>query len=157
MRLIDFNNEYVSLITNNNLIYEGIAYYTDADTADEFEDTLTIRTVNNDIYEFLESEIKSVKKMKMINVYQSELNKAIPLEYIGKVKYIGESFGVDSLTNGNIYNIVYDENRTIKVVDDSGEDYLYDLKNPRPLDNSSIGGKFEIVEDTNNILSMIIK
>lgn len=95
--------------------------------------------------------------MKSIDVYQSETDKYISLEYIGKVKYIGESFGVDSLTNGGIYNIVYDKNRTIKVVDDSGEDYFYDLKNPRPLDNSSIGGKFEIVEDINNVLSMIIK
>lgn len=94
--------------------------------------------------------------MKMIKVYQGELDKYILLEYIGKVKYIGESFGVDSLTNGKIYNLVYDENRDIKVIDDSGEDYLYDLKNPRPLDNSSIGGKFEIVDDERNILVNLI-
>lgn len=58
--------------------------------------------------------------MNTIEVYQSELNKKIPLEYIGKVKYIGETFGVDSLTNGEIYNVVYDKNNTIKIVDDSG-------------------------------------
>ena len=38
--------------------------------------------------------------MKTIDVYQCELDKTIPLEYVGRVKYIGESFGVDSLTNG---------------------------------------------------------
>jgi len=60
--------------------------------------------------------------MKTIKVYQSEYNKKIPLEYIGRVKYVGETFGVDSLTNDKIYNVVYDENKTIKIVDDSNED-----------------------------------
>lgn len=95
--------------------------------------------------------------MNTIEVYQSELNKKIPLEYIGKVKYIGETFGVDSLTNGEIYNVVYDKNNTIKIVDDSGEDYFYDLINPKPFDNSSKGGKFYIVDDEKGILSNIIK
>lgn len=74
--------------------------------------------------------------MKTINVYQCVLDKEIPLEYIGKVKYIGESFGIEILTNGGIYDVVYDETKTIKVVDDSKEDYIYDLVNPRPLDSS---------------------
>ena len=51
-----------------------------------------------------------------------------------KLKYIGESFGVDSLTNGKIY-------------DASGEDYLYPKINPAPLDGSSVGGRWEIVEE----------
>lgn len=85
--------------------------------------------------------------MKTINVYQSELSKEIPLEYVGKVEYTGESFGVDSLTNNTIYNVVRDETDTIKVVDDSEEDYIYDLVNPKPLDGSSNGGKFIIVDD----------
>lgn len=29
-----------------------------------------------------------------IDVFQSELNRNIKLEYIGKLKYVGESFGV---------------------------------------------------------------
>ncbi|WP_338817586.1 hypothetical protein WFJ11_02235 [Parvimonas micra] len=95
--------------------------------------------------------------MKTIKVYQSEYNKKIPLEYIGRVKYVGETFGVDSLTNDKIYNVVYDENKTIKIVDDSNEDYYYDLINPRPLDGSSYGGKFYIIEDLNGILSKIIE
>lgn len=90
--------------------------------------------------------------MQTINVFQCELNKAIPLEYIGSVKYIGESFGVDSLTNDREYNIVKDKNGDLKVVDDSGEDYLYDLINPRPIDNSSPGGKFYFIDDPQDIL-----
>lgn len=93
--------------------------------------------------------------MKTINVFQCELNKAIPLEYIGSVKYVGESFGVDSLTNDREYNIVKDKNGDLKVVDDSGEDYLYDLMNPKPTDNSSVGGKFYLIDDPKNILQKV--
>lgn len=95
--------------------------------------------------------------MKTINVFQSELNKKIPLEYIGKVKYNGESFGVDELTNGVIYTVVRDKFNTIKIVDDSEEDYIYDLNNPKPLDGSSEGGKFYIIDDPTNILKETIK
>ena len=65
-----------------------------------------------------------------------------------KVKYIGQSFGVDSLTNGMIYECETDAfSGGLRVIDDSGEDYLYSPINPRPLDGSSSGGKWEIVED----------
>lgn len=90
--------------------------------------------------------------MKTINVYQSELDDDVGLEYIGKVKYIGESFGVDSLTDGSVYDVVRDDTGTLKIVDDSDEDYIYDLINPKPLDNSSPGGKFTIIEDPNSEL-----
>lgn len=62
-----------------------------------------------------------------------------------KIKYIGHSFGVDSLTNGKIYDAV-EENGMYRVIDDSGEDYLYSKENPAPLDQSSPGGKWEIIE-----------
>ncbi len=62
-----------------------------------------------------------------------------------KLKYIGESFGVDSLTNGKIYEAT-EENGMYRVIDDSGEDYLYSKVNPAPLDQSSKGGIWEIVE-----------
>jgi hypothetical protein len=90
--------------------------------------------------------------MKTIDVYQCELDKTIPLEYVGRVKYIGESFGVDSLTNGKEYNLVKDKTGWVKVVDDSEEDYVYDLLNPRPGNNSSEGGIFIIVDDPSGIL-----
>lgn len=63
-----------------------------------------------------------------------------------KLKYIGESFGVDSLTNGRVYEAI-EENGMYRVIDDSGEDYLYSKSNPAPLDGSSKGGKWMIVED----------
>lgn len=66
-----------------------------------------------------------------------------------KVKYIGESFGVDSLTDGCVYECVGVEGDFgfLRTVDDRGEDYLYSATNPRPLDHSCGGGKWEIVED----------
>lgn len=41
-----------------------------------------------------------------------------------KIKYIGPSFGVDSLTNGKTYEAI-EEDGMYRVIDDSGEDYLY--------------------------------
>lgn len=63
-----------------------------------------------------------------------------------KLKYIGESFGVDSLTDGKIYEASLDTSGMYRVIDDSGEDYLYSKENPAPLDGSSIGGQWEIIE-----------
>lgn len=62
-----------------------------------------------------------------------------------KLKYIGENFGVDSLTNGKIYEAT-DEGNFYRVIDDSGEDYLYSKIKPAPLDGSSPGGRWEIIE-----------
>lgn len=62
-----------------------------------------------------------------------------------KLRYIGESFGVDELTNRKIYDAM-DEGDFYRVIDDSEEDYLYSKVNPAPLDGSSPGGRWEIVE-----------
>ncbi|MFV0363703.1 MAG: hypothetical protein ACK5LL_11560 [Suipraeoptans sp.] len=62
-----------------------------------------------------------------------------------KVRYKGESFGVDSLTDGAVYEAT-EEDGMYRVVDDSGEDYLYSKINPAPLDGSSKGGQWEIIE-----------
>ena len=67
-----------------------------------------------------------------------------------KLKYVGESFGVEGLTNGKIYDVSIDESGMYRVIDDSGEDYLYSPTNPAPLDGSSKGGKWVIVEDDTN-------
>lgn len=64
-----------------------------------------------------------------------------------KVKYIGESFGVDSLTDGKVYEVTAVENGEFRVIDDSDEDYLYEAGNPSPRDGSGPGGRWEIVED----------
>lgn len=68
-----------------------------------------------------------------------------------KVKYIGESFFL-SLTNQKIYDVLEVDDDLIRVIDDEEEDYLYCILRPRPLDRSSIGGIWEIVEDTEDKL-----
>ena len=62
-----------------------------------------------------------------------------------KLRYVGPSFGVDSLTDGKVYEAT-EENGMYRVVDDSGEDYLYSMTHPAPLDGSSPGGAWEIIE-----------
>lgn len=75
-----------------------------------------------------------------------------------KVKYIGESFGAVSLTNGKTYECTAYENGMLRIIDDSEEDYLYSVVNPRPLDGSSKGGKWEIIEDDmENTLTNLFK
>ena len=62
-----------------------------------------------------------------------------------KLRYIGPSFGIDSLTNGKIYEAI-EEDGMYRVIDDSGEDYLYSMTNPAPRDGSSSGGRWEVIE-----------
>lgn len=64
-----------------------------------------------------------------------------------KLKYVGESFGIDSLTNGKIYEATVEDEDFYRVIDDSGEDYLYSKINPAPLDGSCEGGIWEIIEE----------
>ena len=94
----------------------------------------------------------------LVSVYQSETNSYMDMELIGRLRYIGESFGIDSLTDGKVYDVVrIDKLGLFGVVDDSGEDYLYSVTNPAPLDGSSKGGKCEIVEDFTGELAEHIK
>lgn len=91
-------------------------------------------------------------------MYQSEQDEYIEMESIGKVKYAGESFGVDSLTDGKVYDVIEVlKDDLIRVVDDSREDYLYSISNPRPLDESSSGGKWLIVEDYYGKLKQVLQ
>ena len=76
---------------------------------------------------------------------------------IGKVKYVGKSFGIESLTNGKIYDCIGIELPFIRVIDDSEEDYLYSISKPCSLENPDLYGKWVIVEDKQNILSKYIK
>ena len=67
-----------------------------------------------------------------------------------KVRYVGISFGVDSLTDGKIYECVGIELPFIRIIDDSGEDYLYSASIPNDLIDSDKKGRWEIVEDDEN-------
>ena len=42
----------------------------------------------------------------VIKVYQSEQDEEIEMESIGRVRYVGDSFGVDSLTDGEVYDVI---------------------------------------------------
>ena len=46
-----------------------------------------------------------------------------------RLKYIGESFGVDSLTDGKTYIATIGDMDFYRVFDDSGEDYLVNSSN----------------------------
>ncbi len=70
-----------------------------------------------------------------------------PREKTLKLKYIGESFGAFSLTNGKVYAAKDENEGMYRVIDDSGEDYLYSKDNPAPLDGSSPGGRWEIIAE----------
>ncbi len=63
-----------------------------------------------------------------------------------RLKYIGESFGVDGLTDGQTYIATVGDMDFYRVFDDSGEDYLYSRINPAPLDGSCPGGRWEVVD-----------
>lgn len=76
---------------------------------------------------------------------------------IGKVKYIGDSFGVTSLTNGRIYTCLEVDYPFFRIIDDSGEDYLYSIKKPCSMEKPELCGKWVIVEDQKGILQQYIK
>lgn len=67
-----------------------------------------------------------------------------------KLRYVGKSFGVDSLTDGKIYECLGLDSGMLRIIDDSGDDYLYSAVHPRPLNGSAEGGSWEIVEDDEN-------
>ena len=63
-----------------------------------------------------------------------------------KVKYLGESFGVDGLTNEREYVCLGVDGEFIRVIDDSGEDYLYPIQNPAALSGNK--GRWVISSDS---------
>ena len=63
-----------------------------------------------------------------------------------KLRYLGPSFGVDSLTDGKIYECLGLDAGLLRIVDDSDEDSLYSVV-PGPMWDESIRGRWEVVED----------
>lgn len=89
--------------------------------------------------------------MRKVKVWSYDAEGYIEKLAIGRVKYIGESFyGGGGLTNGKVYDCLGVEGPFLRIVDDEEMDYLYSIKNPAPLDGSSPGGKWEVVEDDEN-------
>ncbi|MPW26253.1 hypothetical protein GC105_10680 [Alkalibaculum sp. M08DMB] len=75
-----------------------------------------------------------------------------------KVKYIGPDIGIDGLFNDNIYEVLGIDELTgmLRIIDESGEDYLYSPKEPKSIASEYKGGKFEIVEDKSEQLKQAI-
>lgn len=70
-----------------------------------------------------------------------------------KVRYVGVDIGVDGLVNNQVYEVAGVDELTgyLAVIDESGDDYLYNPKNPKPIASPNHpGGRFEIVEDDTN-------
>lgn len=63
-----------------------------------------------------------------------------------KLRYLGPSFGVDSLSDGKTYECLGVDAGLLRIVDDSDEDYLYSIV-PGPMWDASIRGRWELVED----------
>ena len=55
---------------------------------------------------------------------------------------------MDGITNGKVYEAWVDpDSGMYRVIDDSGEDYLYSPDAPGPLDGSVPNGHWEVVEE----------
>lgn len=69
-----------------------------------------------------------------------------------KVRYIGPDIGIDGLFNNGVYEVLeVDEiSGALRIIDESGEDYLYSPIRPKSLGGEYKGGRFEIVEDDEN-------
>lgn len=76
---------------------------------------------------------------------------------IGKLRYVGKSFGIESLTNGKVYNCLEIDPPFVRVIDDSDEDYLYSIIGPSSMENPELCGEWVIVEDKTGILKEYIK
>jgi hypothetical protein len=64
-----------------------------------------------------------------------------------KLRYVGPTFYAGGgLTNGKVYEVEIDSSGMFRVIDDSGEDYLYSPDKPGPLDGSTENGHWEKVE-----------
>lgn len=68
-------------------------------------------------------------------------------EHTMKLKFIGESFYLFGLTNGKVYEAWEEDDDYYRVIDDSGEDYIYPKINPHAPDGSTTEGRWEIVEE----------
>lgn len=82
--------------------------------------------------------------------YDKINEKYIEVEALGRVKYIGESFGVDGLTNGKTYYVIGIEDGMFRIIDDSEMDYLYSIYKPSSLSDYRKNGKWEVIEDSKN-------
>lgn len=92
------------------------------------------------------------KYLKYGCLYDILSNAEMVYSPIGKVRYVGKSFGVVSLTDGKEYDVIGIEHPFIRVVDDSNEDYLYSISKPGSMEDPDLCGEWVIVKDEKGIL-----
>lgn len=63
-----------------------------------------------------------------------------------KIRYKGP-YQFDSLTDGKVYTCLDVKGPFLRIIDDSGEDYVYTIIGPRLLDSKEPPGHWELVED----------
>lgn len=63
-----------------------------------------------------------------------------------KLRYRGP-YQFDSLTDGKVYTCLDVQSPFLRIIDDSGDDYVYPIVGPRLLDSKDPPGSWEIVED----------
>ena len=79
------------------------------------------------------------------------------MKVIGKVKYIGKSFGVESLTNGKIYDVLEICEPFLKIIDDSGEEYLYSIDKPSSMEKpNDENGRWKLVQSETEELKKLL-
>lgn len=61
MNLLKYNNKKVKVITDNGIEYVGMCYFMDADTAEESEDIIDVKTDDGSYNMLLESMIKNIE------------------------------------------------------------------------------------------------
>ena len=66
-----------------------------------------------------------------------------------RLKYLGQTFysPLWGLTNNTIYECLGVEYQFVRVIDDSGEDFVYSAEAPGPANGECPPGKWEIIED----------
>ena len=66
-----------------------------------------------------------------------------------RVRYLGPDIGIDGLLDNHEYEVLGVDEICgyLRVVDESGEDYLYHPIWPQPVAGIYGGGRFQIIED----------
>lgn len=68
------------------------------------------------------------------------------------VKYLGPDIGIDGLFDQKEYAVIEIDpfSGMLRILDESGEDYLYHPTRPKAFAGEYKGGKFEMIQDDSN-------
>ncbi|MGN0489568.1 MAG: hypothetical protein ACI4HO_09930 [Ruminococcus sp.] len=77
------------------------------------------------------------------NLYEISIPKG---EINNEIKICWKEFWSGFLNQRKVYEATIEDEDYYRIIDDSGEDYLYPKINPAPLDGSCEGVEWEIIE-----------